>query len=151
MGCRALPVAAGCLLWQTQGSLQLAERDRAMPCASRFLTEGSQLHWAAMPASVSLCLLAMGRAPGWPGLLLFSSHSILPTLWDMMMWRQHLFPEAPLSPWLCGFQCSAIICKHIIRLLTARGPSCYALLTAESSQHRWGLGANKEQGRTFGR
>lgn len=80
-GCRALPVAIGCLLWQARGSLQLPGRDRvkAVTCASPFLTEDSQ-HWAAVLAPVSLCHLATGRAPGWLELLLFSSPSVLPTL-----------------------------------------------------------------------
>lgn len=96
-----------------------------MPCAFQFLTEALQLHWAAMPAPVFFCLLAMGRAPGWLGLLLFSSPSILFTLQDEMMWRQYLFSEVLLSPQLCGFQQSAIIfilpeTKHVIKLI-ARG------------------------------
>lgn len=81
MGCRALPVATGCLLWQARGSLQLSGRDRvkAVPWGSPFLTEGLQQHWAAVPAPVSVCHLAMGRTPGWLELLLFSSPSVLPT------------------------------------------------------------------------
>lgn len=91
-----------------------------MLCAFQFLTEALQLHWAAVPAPVSFC---HGRAPSWLGLLLFSSLSILLALQDEMMGRQHLFPE--LSPQLCGFQHSAIICilpgtKHVIKLI-ARG------------------------------
>lgn len=134
----------------SQGSPQLAERDRvkATPCASWFLTEGSQLHRAAMPAPVSLCLLAVGRAPGWLGLLLFSSPSILPTRQDVIVWKQHLFPEAPLSPlalWV------SVLCYHLhpawdqtrYQICSMRLKS--AFLAAKSTQDRWELGANKEQ------
>lgn len=97
-----------------------------MPCASQFLTEGSQLHWAALTAPVSLYFLAVETDPGWLGLLLFSSPSILPTLQGVIMWKQRLFPEVPLSSWLCGFRCSAVTSilpgtKHIIIKLIARG------------------------------
>ena len=100
-----------------------------MLLASQFLTEGSQLHWAAVPAPVSLCLLAMGRAPGWLWLLLFSS----PSLWVSVL-CYHLHPAWDQT-----------------RYQTRSKRLKSAFLSAKSTQDRWELGANKEQPSTCGR
>lgn len=62
IGCRAFPVAIGYLFWQTRLHTGHS-REQWGQChvPFQFLIEALQLHWAALPAPVSFCLLAMGE------------------------------------------------------------------------------------------